>query len=170
MKQQTCRAGSMRYFSWRHSQSTTDNIVKPVLVLLRTFVKMYFIRSDLRLHNFGLTCLERRIGCTGRSRICIGNGDIPPSSKNPYLCSFDPYPIRIVSTNLQYQSIGIFCFDQKRSVNIPQPRFRKFCLAHDLNRSCKFCPHSPMRDIDMMNPPTGDHTSSKLFESQPSWS
>src|SRR5205814_974869 len=109
-----------------------------------------------------LAVVELRHGIAGCHRLDSTRHEYPP------IGTFEPDAVRKITADDHVDAIGIDRFRFERSMNIPQAALREFRGAPDFDGAREFGVHAPMRAVDVMGAPAGDHAGTELLAAKPS--
>src|SRR3990172_5786259 len=135
-------------------------------MLVVAFVQVDLIWPNFRSYNSWITGVQG-LHTPFFNRIAGRCFVIAARDKYPSFRSFESYAVRQFVAHDHFYPVGVQGFGLENTVYVPQSFGREFGLAPHFNRAGVFHVHSPVRGIDVMRSPAGDHAGAELLAAQP---
>src|SRR6185503_11732700 len=137
-------------------------------MLILAVVEVDLVRSNDRLDDPGIAGIQRLSVLQLRHRIARRHRLVAARHEDPSFASLEPDAVRKIAADDHADAVRIQRFSLEWAMNIPESTLGKFSRTPDLDRTRVFRVHPPVRAVDVMRSPAGDHPRAELLASQPS--
>src|SRR6266567_2410188 len=161
-------AGAVSKLGGRDGLFAADDALQPVAVLLLAFVELDLVGTDDRLDDRAIAGGERGIVVELGHGIALGDLLVAARNENPALRSIELDPVGIVAADAHTHAVRIQRFSLEGTVHVPQAVFGELRGSPDFNGAGVLGVHPPMRAVDVVSAPSGNHARAELAAAQPS--
>src|SRR5690606_1041827 len=155
----------MRFFDGCYGLFVVAYRLKPVAVMFLAYLQVKLVRTNHRLDDLRITGIKGFRSVAVGHRITSRGLIVSARNEYPSIGAFKLYPVWQFIADHHLHPVIIQCIGREDTVDVPQARLRKFGVAPNFNRPGTFRAHTPMRRVDVVRPPSSDHSCAELLTS-----
>src|SRR5205085_7460444 len=141
--------------------------LEPVAVMIAAHRKVDVVGPDLGSDDFRIARCERLGIFQLGDGIARGDGLVAPRNEDPAFAADETDAVWKIAADDHFDAVGVERLGPERAVDVPQAVRWKLRRPPDLNGPGVFGAHAPVRAVDVMGPPPGDHAGAELLAAQP---
>ncbi len=166
--QQTGGAGAMPDLGCRHGRFARVNAIEPIAMLIVGCVDLPLRRAYHRIENFGIAGAKWKDRLCRSAEGCSRRGPGVAADKDPAFVADPLDAVFKIAGDGHDHAVGVAAVGFKGAVHVPEALGGELSLAPDFDGAGELGVHAPVRGVDMMRAPAGDHACAELLHAQPS--